>query len=553
MSREVSALERARAAYKPTLPDILSGGIKNLRIEEGRSTSAVADAETIRRHFPRTFGRPIIKFVKGKGVKVSRPLNVGVVLSGGQAPGGHNVIAGLFDGIKALHPGSRLFGFLGGPKGICCGKYKELTAEQIEPYRNTGGFDIIGSGRFYIEKKHLAACKDTCESMRLNSLVIIGGDDSNTNAAGLAEYFLNEGVDVSVIGVPKTIDGDLRNEEVEIPFGFDTASKLYSELIGNICRDAKSARKYWHFIKLMGRSASHITLECALQTHPNIALIGEEMDEKKMTLALIVEHIAGVVKRRSEAKKNFGVCLVPEGLIEFIPEFNILIKELNAILVEHKKYFETIKLFTDQQEFINAKLTKDSSYVFSSLPSHIQRQLLIERGPFGEVLVSRIETEKLLIEQVGELLAEWKAEGKFSGKFSTQSHFLGYEGRCAAPSNFDVNYSYALGYTATAFIAFRQTGYICSVSNLLASPERWLPGGVPITSLMNIERRKGKPTPVIKKALVRIDGEPFKAFATERERWEIGDDYVYPGAIQYFGPPEVHDTPTKTLILEHKK
>lgn len=554
MTNEISPLERVRGGYAPKIPGILKKGIKNIGLKRGRRTSAISDARDVKNLFPHTYGSPIIKFVRGAGPEVVRPLNVGVVLSGGPAAGGHNVIIGLFDGIKEAHPESRLFGFKGGPKGILTGKYVELTAEIISTYRNTGGFDMIGSGRDKIEKdEHFAASKQICDSLKLDALVIIGGDDSNTNAAFLTEYFQKEGQKTCVIGVPKTIDGDLKGDVIEASFGFDTACKLYSELIGNVCRDAASARKYWHFIKLMGRNASHVTLECALQTHVNIALIGEEMNEKNMTLAQIVEHIANVVKRRSEAGKNFGVCLVPEGLVEFIPEIRLLISELNTILAEHDKYFQTLKLFTDQQEFINQKLSKDSSYVFSSLPAHIQQQLLFDRDSHGNVQVSKIETEKLLMEQVGELLGEWKSEGKFSGEFSAVAHFLGYEGRCSAPSNFDANYTYALGRTAAVLAAFGITGYMCAVTNLAAPASRWKAGGVPLTSLMNMETRKGKKIAVVKKSLVQMNGAPFQAFASARERWEVEDDYIYPGAIQYFGSPEICDATTKTLLLEREK
>lgn len=553
MTKSMSELENARAEYKPAVPAMLENGVDHIGIEEGEPTTSLADQEEVKEKFPETWGHPRITFVKGDGLKDKKPLKVGVVLSGGQAPGGHNVITGIFDGIRAIHPESKLYGFLGGPRGIFTENYEELTAEKIAPYRNTGGFDMIGSGRDKIESpEHLAASKEACEKIGLDALVIIGGDDSNTNAAVLAEYFEQQKVNTSVIGVPKTIDGDLKNESVEVSFGFDTASKVYSELIGNICRDSKSARKYWHFVKLMGRNASHVTLECALQTHPNITLIGEEVNQKNMTLAEIVRHVANVVRRRAEEGKNFGVCLVPEGLIEFIPEIRALIGELNEILAKHDAYFKTIKMFSDQQEFVSQKLSRDSSYVFSSLPARIQQQLLYDRDSHGNVQVSKIETEKLIIEQVSELLAEWKAEGKFEGKFSTQSHFLGYEGRCAIPSNFDANYTYTLGQTAAALIAFGKTGYMCCVGSLTSDVKDWKPGGVPITSLLNMETRKGKRKPVIKKALVELDSEPFRVFEKERKAWETEDDYVYPGAIQYFGPSEVSDAPSKTLILEQK-
>jgi len=554
MTKETSALEKARASYAPKLPGILKKGIRNIAVKNGKVAKPPADAAKIKEIFPLTFGSAILKLAKGAGPENLRAINLGVVLSGGQAPGGHNVITGIFDGIKDVHPDSRLYGFKGGPKGIFTEKYIELTADFVNPYRNTGGFDMIGSGRDKIEKpEQLEACKNVCQKLALDALVIIGGDDSNTNAAVLAEYFVKENVRTCVIGVPKTIDGDLKNEVIETSFGYDTASKVYSELIGNICRDSKSAKKYWHFIKLMGRSASHITLECALQTHPNIVIIGEEVKAKNMTLQQIVESIAEVVKKRSEEGKNFGVCLVPEGLIEFIPEIRILISELNKILADHDAYFNTIKTFTDQQEFINQKLSKDSSYVFSSLPAHIQKELLAVRDSHGNLQVGRIETEKLLIEQVSEMLAEWKVEGKFKGKFSPLAHFFGYEGRCAPPSNFDADYTYALGRTAVVLAAFGKTGCIVAVQNLSAPAAKWKAGGVPLTSLMNIEERKGKPTPVIKKALVQLDGAPFNAFAAQRDQWTLSDDYVYPGPIQYFGKADVSDVPTKTIVLERAK
>ena len=558
MVNEKSALDKERTKYMPKIPAILRKRIQGISLKKGKATTCVSNAREIRKHFPKTYGRPMLTFAGGRGPKLASPLKVGVVLSGGQAPGGHNVIIGLLDGIKDINPKSRLFGFNGGPKGIFKKDYRELTKKTIDPYRNSGGFDMIGSGRDKIDSpERLAECKATCEQLELDALVIIGGDDSNTNGAVLAEYFLEQGLKTVVTGVPKTIDGDLRNKEIEVSFGFDTACKFYSEVIGNICRDANSARKYWHFIKLMGRNASHVTLECALQTHANIALIGEEVDKKKMTLAQIVKYAAEVVKKRAMAGKFFGVCLVPEGLIEFIPEIRKLINELNKILVEHDEYFQSIKRFSDQQEFVNQKLSKDSSHVFSSLPARIQQQLLYDRDDHGNVQVSKIETEKLLIEQVSELIAEWAMEGKadkkVSEKFKPQSHFLGYEGRCSFPSNFDANYTYALGRTAAILIAFGQTGYMAAVTNLTALPEKWRAGGVPLTSLMNMETRKGQKVPVIRKALVDINGKPFKLFKQNRKKWEMEDDYIFPGAIQYFGPSRICDVPTITLLLERGK
>jgi pyrophosphate--fructose-6-phosphate 1-phosphotransferase len=473
------------------------------------------------------------------------------VLSGGQAPGGHNVIVGLFDAIRGIHPDSKLYGFLRGPKGIFTGQYRELNENDVRPFRNTGGFDLIGGGRDKIETdEQLAACKETCERLDMDGLVVIGGDDSNTNAAVLAEYFLGQGVKTTVVGVPKTIDGDMKGGGVEASFGFDTATRVYSELIGNICRDARSAKKYWHFIKLMGRNTSHVTLECALQTQVNIALIGEEAEERNLTLKQIVDNVAGIIRRRAEAGKNYGICLVPEGLIEFIPEIRVLIAELNRILSEHAKYFASVPLFSDKQEFINQELDKESSYVFSSLPVSIQQQLLLERDAHGNVQVSRIDTEALLTEEVTERIAKWTVEDKFPGKFQVQHHFFGYEGRCSAPSNFDANYAYSLGYVAAYLVAFDKTGYISAVQNLAAPPTEWKAAGIPLTSLMQMEMRKGKPTPVIAKALVLTDREPFLTFAAARERWAAADEYLYPGAIQYFGPEEVCSRPSVSLRLE---
>jgi pyrophosphate--fructose-6-phosphate 1-phosphotransferase len=551
MSRKVSPLESARSDYLPKAPELLRRGVGAMTFQEGPSTSAVQEADAIKELFPRTFGRPVVALAEGPGIENPAPETVGVVLSGGQAPGGHNVITGLFDALKAVHGNSRLLGFLGGPKGIFTSEFCELDEQTVEPFRNTGGFDMIGGGRDKIETAdQLAACKETCRNLNLSGLVIIGGDDSNTNAAVLAEYLLDQGVDTTVVGVPKTIDGDMKGGGVEASFGFDTATKVYSELIGNICRDARSAKKYWHFIKLMGRNTSHVTLECALQTQVNIALIGEEAQENNLTLSQIVDQVAGVISRRAERGKHYGICLVPEGLIEFIPEIRVLIAELNRILTEHAKYFESVPLFSDRQEFVNQKLGRDSSYVFSSLPTTIQQQLLLERDAHGNVQVSRIDTEAMLVEEVQERIAEWRAEGKFEGKFHVQHHFFGYEGRCAAPSNFDADYAYSLGHAAAMLVAFDRTGYISSVQNLAEPPERWKAAGVPLTSLMQMEIRKGKLTPVIGKALVRTDREPFLSFAAMRDRWAIEDEYLYPGAVQYFGPAHVCGSPTRSLLLE---
>jgi len=551
MSREISALEKARLGYEPRIPEMLRRGIKGIGVQEDQAAATSRDAEAIRAQFPKTYGRPTLRFVEGSGPKQAAPLKVGVVLSGGQAPGGHNVITGLFDALRAFQGESKLFGFLGGPKGVFTGKYTELTKDKVDPYRNTGGFDMIGSGRDKIEtEKQLADCGDVCSKLALNGLVIIGGDDSNTNAAVIAEHFVAKGLDVTVVGVPKTIDGDMKSDQVEASFGFDTATKVYSELIGNICRDSKSAGKYWHFVKLMGRSASHVTLECALQTHANIAIIGEEVEQEKTSLRTIVDRIAGVIRARAQAGKYFGVCLIPEGLIEFIPEMRVLISELNVVLHDDAEYFATLQTFSDKQEFINRKLTRDSSYVFSYLPAKIQMQLLLDRDSHGNVQVSRIDTEQLLLEQVKEQVEEWKTKKEFPGSFQAQHHFLGYEGRCAPPSNFDADYTYALGQTAAALVAFRKTGYMSSVRDLTAPHAQWRAGGVPLTSMMQIEQRKGKATPVIAKALVRTDGAPFRQFASLRSTWEMGDDYLYPGPIQYFGPEEVCGALTITMALE---
>ncbi|MDY7028853.1 MAG: diphosphate--fructose-6-phosphate 1-phosphotransferase, partial [Spirochaetota bacterium] len=494
-----------------------------------------------------------VKFTEGDSSREMSSVNIGVVLSGGQAPGGHNVIAGIFDAMKAANSDSKLYGFLGGPSGILENRLIELTGQYIDKYRNTGGFDMIGSGRTKIEsEEQFRISEEVLRRNDISALVIIGGDDSNTNAALLAEYFADAGSNISVIGVPKTIDGDLKNEQIEVSFGFDTATKTYSELIGNIERDANSAKKYWHFIKLMGRSASHICLECALQTHPNVAIISEEVEQKHITLNEIVQSIVDTVVRRSEEGDNFGVVLVPEGLIEFIPEMKGLISELNTLLAEHQNYFSTLNTYEDQSEWINKNLSRDASYVFSSLPNNIQRQLLMDRDPHGNVQVSRIETEKLLIEMVEDQLNELKAEGKYKGKFSSQHHFLGYEGRAAFPSNFDANYTYSLGYNAYLLIAFGLSGYISSIQNLAAPAREWVPGGIPITMMMNLEMRHGKMKPVIRKALVELDGVPFKTFASKRDAWAIRTSYAYPGAIQYFGPDEVCNQPAVSIQLEQK-
>ena len=541
-----SALQIARAAYQPKLPKALRGAVA---VKEGEATQSVADQEAIKKLFPNTYGMPLIQFVEGQAQNTAE-MNVGVILSGGQAPGGHNVISGLFDGIKKLNPNNKLYGFILGPGGLVDHKYKELTADIIDEYRNTGGFDIIGSGRTKLEKEEqFEKGYEILKELGIKALVIIGGDDSNTNACVLAEYYAAKNYGVQVIGCPKTIDGDLKNEMIETSFGFDTACKTYSEVIGNIERDCNSARKYWHFIKLMGRSASHIALECALQTQPNICIISEEVEAKNMSLDDVVTYIAQAVANRAAEGNNFGTVLIPEGLIEFIPAMKALIAELNDFLAANGEEFNSIEP-NKQREYIISKLSAENSAIYASLPEGVARQLSLDRDPHGNVQVSLIETEKLLSEMVAKKLAAWKAEGKFTGKFSAQHHFFGYEGRCAAPSNFDADYCYSLGYTASLLIASGKTGYMSSVRNTTAPAAEWIAGGVPITMMMNMERRHGEMKPVIQKALVKLDGAPFKAFAAQREAWAKETAYVYPGPIQYFGPTEVCDQPTKTLQLE---
>ena len=544
-----SALQIARAAYQPKLPKALKGAVKAV---EGAATQSVADQEAIQKLFPNTYGMPLIKFEAGEAVKLPA-MNLGVILSGGQAPGGHNVISGLFDGIKALNPDSKLYGFILGPGGLVDHNYMELTSDIIDEYRNTGGFDIIGSGRTKLEKEdQFEKGLEILKELGIKALVIIGGDDSNTNACVLAEYYAAKKAGVQVIGCPKTIDGDLKNEMIETSFGFDTACKVYSEVIGNIQRDCNSARKYWHFIKLMGRSASHIALECALQVQPNICIISEEVEAKDMSLDDVVTYIAQVVADRAAQGNNFGTVLIPEGLVEFIPAMKRLIAELNDFLATNAEEFSQIKK-SHQRDYIIRKLSPENSAIYASLPEGVARQLTLDRDPHGNVQVSLIETEKLLSEMVATKLATWKAEGKYVGKFAAQHHFFGYEGRCAAPSNYDADYCYSLGYTASMLIANGKTGYMSSVRNTTAPAEEWIAGGVPITMMMNMERRHGEMKPVIQKALVKLDGAPFKTFAAMRDQWAMTTDYVYPGPIQYFGPTEVCDQPTKTLQLEQAK
>lgn len=550
----ISALQSARAKYQPKLPNSLKGSVK---LVEGEKTQSIADQKEIQELFPNTYGMPMIGFQSATEKKEYPAVNVGVILSGGQAPGGHNVISGIFDGIRNINPGSKLYGFLGGPGGLVDHKYVELSTEVIDEYRNTGGFDIIGSGRTKLEETaQFDKGEEILNKLGIKALIIIGGDDSNTNACVLAEYYAAKGSGIQVIGCPKTIDGDLKNDMIETSFGFDTATKVYSELIGNIERDANSAKKYWHFIKLMGRSASHIGLECALQTQPNITLISEEVAEKKQTLGEIVDYMAQIIAKRAANGENFGVALIPEGLVEFVPEMKSLISELNDLLAEGSETEQKFKSFTskaDGRAFVAGILSAESSKVYTSLPSGIADQLTLDRDPHGNVQVSLIETEKLLGEMVKNRLKDMKKEGSFVGKFGTQYHFFGYEGRCAAPSNFDADYCYSLGYNASFLIAEGKTGYMSSVRNLTAPAAEWIAGGVPVTMMMNMERRHGHMKPVIQKALVELDSAPFKYLAANREKWAIETSFVYPGPIQYWGPTEVCDQPTKTIALERAK
>ena len=546
-----SPLQVARASYQPKMPAALRG---HVRLTEGEKTQSVADQAEIKELFPNTYGMPVIEFTQGKAGDIENmPMNVGVILSGGQAPGGHNVICGMFDALKRLNPESKLYGFLGGPSGLIEGKYAELTKEVIDEFRNTGGFDIIGSGRTKLEETwQFDNGIEVCNKLGIKAIVIIGGDDSNTNACVLAEYYLQKKCGIQVIGCPKTIDGDLKNKMIETSFGFDTACKVYSELIGNIQRDANSAKKYWHFIRLMGRSASHIALECALQSQPNICLISEEVEAKNMTLNDVVEQIVEVIVDRANAGLNFGSILIPEGLIEFIPAMRVLIQELNDMLAQNDD-FASLEGDDAKREYVKSMLSPASCELYRSLPKGIARQLTLDRDPHGNVLVSQIETEKLLIEMVGKRLAQLKAAGVYKGKFAALNHFFGYEGRCAIPSNFDADYCYSLGVNATHLIAAGKTGYMSIVRNLTKPASEWIAGGVPITMMMNMERRNGKMKPVIQKALVDLNGKPFKYFAAHRAEWADPNlSYIYSGPIQYYGPSEVCDQPTRTLMLEHQ-
>ncbi len=554
--KKLSPLQIERLKYQPKLPQSLQNGVNGLRMVEGSATQSVRDQEQINALFPNTYGKPTVTFEASNVSKESEIRNVGVILSGGQAPGGHNVIAGLYDALKNANSANKLYGFLGGPSGIIDGKYVEFDDEFINAYRNTGGFDIIGSGRTKLEteeqfEKSLAVCK----KLNISAVVIIGGDDSNTNAAMLAEWFVKHNAGIQVIGCPKTIDGDLKNEQIEISFGFDTATKTYAELIGNIERDANSAKKYWHFVKIMGRSASHVALEAALQTQPNITLISEEVQEKKMSLSSIIDYMTDIIVKRANAGKNFGIAVIPEGLIEFIPEMGSMISNLNDIMatLESDPAFVNATTIRDKFDIVENRLEDENAKVYKSLPALIKGQLLADRDPHGNVQVSKIETEKLLIEMISTRLDELKEEGSFIGKFSAQSHFFGYEGRCAFPSNFDADYCYSLGFNAFALISFGMTGYLSSVRNLTESADKWIAGGVPLTMMMNMEKRHGEMKPVIQKALVRLDGPVFKQLQDNREDWAMNDRYLFPGAIQYFGPSSVCDITTVTLQLERSK
>ena len=551
----ISPLQKARYEYSPKLPGMLRNGISEICVKEGAETQSVADQDKIKALFPNTYGKKEITFVKGQNTSENKKQVVGVVLSGGQAPGGHNVICGLYDALKATNSENVLLGFKGGPSGLIDDDYLVFDDEYINQFRNTGGFDIIGSGRTKLEtEEQFAIVSETCKKHGVTAIVIIGGDDSNTNAAVLAEYFAAHNTGVQVIGCPKTIDGDLKNEDIECSFGFDTATKTFSELIGNIGRDANSSKKYWHFIKVMGRSASHVALECALKTQPNICLISEEIAEKKMSLSAIADYIADSVAARAAKGMNFGLVVIPEGVVEFVPEFGALIHEINELLAGSKAdAFNALPTWEEKYTFIENGLTKESMEVFAILPHAIQQQLFLERDPHGNVQVSLIESEKLFAALVADKLAERKAAGTYNGKFSTLTHFFGYGGRCAFPSNFDTDYCYSLGYNAFMLIQYGYNGYLSKVSNLSAPASEWVAGGMPITKMMNIERRHGEDKPVIKKALVELDGAPFKYFEAHRDEWAIDTCYTYPGAIQYYGPSEICDITTITLALEHQK
>ena len=548
----LSPLQKARYEYVPKLPGMLRNGIAEIAVKEGAATTSVADQEKIKELFPNTYGEPEITFVKGENTSEAKKQVVGVILSGGQAPGGHNVVCGLYDALKATNKENVLIGFKGGPSGLIEDKFIVFDDEYIDQYRNTGGFDIIGSGRTKLEtEEQFAIATEVCKKHGITAIVIIGGDDSNTNACVLAEYMAAHKTGVQVIGCPKTIDGDLKNEDIEISFGFDTATKTYSEMIGNIERDCNSAKKYWHFIKVMGRSASHVALECALECQPNICLISEEVKEKKQSLSEIADYIADAVEKRAAKGQNFGVVVIPEGVVEFVPEFSVLIGEINELLAGSKAdAFNALPTWAEKYAFIEKGLTKESMAVFAILPQAIQQQLFLERDPHGNVQVSLIESEKLFAALVGDKLKARKEAGTYTGKYATQTHFFGYEGRCAFPSNFDADYCYSLGYNAFMLIQYGYNGYLSKVSNLSKPAEEWIAGGMPITKMMNIERRHGEDKPVIRKALVELDGKPFQYFAAHRDEWAENTCYTFPGAIQYYGPTEICDLTTRTLALE---
>ena len=549
---DISPLQKARYEYQPKLPGMLRNGVAEICVKEGAETSSVADQDKIKALFPNTYGKKEITFEKGQNTSVAKKQVVGVILSGGQAPGGHNVITGLYDALKAADKSNVLLGFKGGPDGLLKNDFVEFDDDFIDSYRNTGGFDIIGSGRTKLEtEEQFGIVTENAKKNGLTAIVIIGGDDSNTNAATLAEYMAANNTGVQVIGCPKTIDGDLKNEDIEASFGFDTATKTYSEVIGNIERDANSAKKYWHFIKVMGRSASHVALECALETQPNICLIGEEVKAKSMSLSQITNYIADSVEKRAANGDNFGVAIIPEGIVEFVPEFSALIAEINELLAGEKtEQFNALPDWQAKYDFIKSGLSASAFAVFDLLPIGIQQQLFLERDPHGNVQVSLIESEKLFSELVKNELAKRKAAGTYKGKFSALHHFFGYEGRCAFPSNFDADYCYSLGYNAFMLIQYGYTGYLSKVSNISKSADEWVAGGMPITKMMNIERRNGADKPVIRKALVELDGKPFKYFEANRDKWAVETCFTYPGAIQYFGPSEVCDRTTVTLALE---
>ena len=549
---KISPLQMERLKYQPKLPGMLRNGIAEISVKEGEPTQSVADQDKISALFPNTYGKKEITFEKGTNTAPAKKQVVGVILSGGQAPGGHNVVCGLYDALKATNKENVLYGFKGGPSGLTDDKYIVFDDEYIDQFRNTGGFDIIGSGRTKLEtEEQFAQAAEVCKKHGINAIVMIGGDDSNTNAAVLAEYFAAHNIGVQVVGCPKTIDGDLKNEDIECSFGFDTATKTYSELIGNIERDANSAKKYWHFIKVMGRSASHVALECALETQPNICLIGEEVAAKKMSLSQIADQIADSVAARAANGDNFGVAIIPEGIVEFVPEFSVLIAEINELLAGEKAdKFNALETWTEKYEFIKNGLTAESFAVFDILPEGIQKQLFLERDPHGNVQVSLIESEQLFAELVKDKLEERRKAGTYNGSFKTQHHFFGYEGRCAFPSNFDADYCYSLGYNACMLIQYGYNGYLSKISNLSKPAEEWVAGGMPITKMMNMERRNGKDKPVIRKALVELDGKPFTYFASHRDAWAVETAYTYPGAIQYYGPSDVCDLTTRTLALE---